>query len=157
VRRLVKEKILPAIQHCKGAPRGTRVRDDYGKLWFRILDYTGSATRLFADPEFDGDPTVVTEQTIDESGEPIEEPAVVTPEEPADVGETVIEPGAEIIETPTGERRKFYFDEGQVEIAAHLVYELDPDGRQLRVVSFTNYTADKVRTLYASAHDLREA
>ena len=30
--------------------RGTRVRDDYGKLFFSILDYTGSATRLFADP-----------------------------------------------------------------------------------------------------------
>ncbi|MCS3929170.1 type I site-specific restriction endonuclease [Bradyrhizobium elkanii] len=24
--------------------RGTRLRDDYGKLWFNILDYTGSAT-----------------------------------------------------------------------------------------------------------------
>lgn len=48
--------------------RGTRVRDDYGKLFFSILDYTGSATRLFADPEFDGDPTIETEQTIDEDG-----------------------------------------------------------------------------------------
>ena len=36
--------------------RGTRVRDDYGKLWFNIIDYTGSATRMFADPDFDGDP-----------------------------------------------------------------------------------------------------
>ena len=32
--------------------RGTRVRDDYGKYYFNILDYTGSATRLFADPGF---------------------------------------------------------------------------------------------------------
>src|SRR5206468_11532599 len=31
--------------------RGTRVRDDYGKLFFNILDYTGSATLLFADPD----------------------------------------------------------------------------------------------------------
>ncbi len=29
--------------------RGTRVRDDYDKYFFNILDYTGSATRLFAD------------------------------------------------------------------------------------------------------------
>jgi type I restriction enzyme R subunit len=29
--------------------RGTRVRDDYDKLWFNIIDYTGSATRLFAE------------------------------------------------------------------------------------------------------------
>ncbi len=35
--------------------RGTRVRDDKGKFFFNILDYTGSATRLFADPEFDGE------------------------------------------------------------------------------------------------------
>ena len=40
--------------------RGTRVRDDYGKLWFNIIDYTGSATRLFADPAFDGDPMKLT-------------------------------------------------------------------------------------------------
>jgi len=30
--------------------RGTRVRDDYGKLWFNILDYTGSATRMTGMP-----------------------------------------------------------------------------------------------------------
>jgi type I restriction enzyme R subunit len=50
--------------------RGTRVRDEYGKLFFNILDYTGTATRMFADPEFDGDPNIETEQTIDEEGEP---------------------------------------------------------------------------------------
>ena len=49
--------------------RGTRVRDDYGKLFFNILDYTGSATRLFADPDFDGDPALVTEEEIDETGD----------------------------------------------------------------------------------------
>ncbi|HVM48812.1 MAG TPA: DEAD/DEAH box helicase family protein, partial [Candidatus Acidoferrum sp.] len=36
--------------------RGTRVREEYGKLTFNILDYTGTATRNFADPAFDGDP-----------------------------------------------------------------------------------------------------
>ena len=45
---------------------------------------------------------------------------------------------------------------GQVEIAAHLVYELDPDGKQLRVVKFTDYTAEQVRTLYPTAAELRE-
>ena len=46
-------------------------------------------------------------------------------------------------------------DGGSVEIAAHLVYELDPDGKQLRVVKFTDYTAEKVRSMYASAAALR--
>lgn len=52
--------------------RGTRVRDDYGKLWFSILDYTGSATRQFADKNFDGDPALITEEKIDEAGKTYE-------------------------------------------------------------------------------------
>src|SRR6266404_190314 len=62
--------------------RGTRVRDDYGKLYFNILDYTGSATRLFADPDFDGDPVLITEEEMNEKGsttrtEVVEEEPVV--------------------------------------------------------------------------------
>ena len=53
-------------------------------------------------------------------------------------------------------RRKFYFDGGQVEIAAHLVYELDPNGKQLRVVRYTDYAADAVRTLCPNAPALRQ-
>ena len=48
------------------------------------------------------------------------------------------------------------FDGGQVEIAAHMVYEINPDGHQLRMVKYTDYTAEKVRTLYPNAHTLRE-
>jgi type I restriction enzyme, R subunit len=113
--------------------RGTRVRDDYGKLWFNIIDYTGSATRMFADPDFDGDPALVTEQELVEGAEPKVVSEVVEPPEGVEGGPGTVEP-------PTAERRKFYFDEGQVEIAAHLVYELDPDGRQLRVVRYTDLT-----------------
>ena len=46
-------------------------------------------------------------------------------------------------------------DNGSVEIAAHLVYELDGNGKQLRVVKFTDYTAEKVRSMYASTAVLR--
>jgi type I restriction enzyme R subunit len=51
--------------------------------------------------------------------------------------------------------KKFYFDGGQVEIAAELVHELDADGKQLRVVKLTDYTAEKVRSLFARPEDLR--
>ena len=61
--------------------RGTRVRDDYGKLWFNILNYTGTATRNFADPAFDGDPAFATQEEIDEYGK-VKETEVITPEEP---------------------------------------------------------------------------
>lgn len=129
--------------------RGTRVRDDYGKLFFNILDYTGSATRLFADPDFDGEPAAIEEEYIGDGTK--EEPLTKVPVEPdKDVVETLVP-----VDPSATERRKFYFDGGQVEIAAHLVYDLDPDGKQLRVVRVTDYTAEKVQSLYRSAAELR--
>lgn len=40
--------------------RGTRLYPEYGKEYFTIMDYR-NACRLFADPEFDGDPVVIIE------------------------------------------------------------------------------------------------
>ena len=136
--------------------RGTRVRDDYGKLWFNILDYTGTATRNFADPAFDGDPAFATQEEIDEHGK-IKSTEVLTPEVPEDEGGEIHEPpgGTVISDPPPPERRKFYYDGGQVEIAAELVHELDADGKQLRVIKLTDYTAEKVRTLCTSPDELR--
>jgi type I restriction enzyme R subunit len=130
--------------------RGTRVRDDYDKLWFNIIDYTGSATRLFADSDFDGDPARITEEELQPDGQTrmlidtYDEQA----EPPPDQDPAINEP-------PPEERRKYYFDGGRVEIAAHLVYELDPTGKQLRVIRYTEYAADSVRTICASAPELR--
>jgi len=141
--------------------RGTRVRTDYDKLWFNILDYTGAATRNFADPEFDGDPEFASQEEIDAYGQTKDE-IIETPERPeddeAETPPTIDPPGGEppiIVDPPPGEPRKFYFDGGQVEIAAELVYELDADGKKLRVVTLADYTAEKVRILCAGLEDLR--
>ena len=133
--------------------RGTRVRDDYGKLCFNILDYTGSATRLFADPDFDGDPARDHRggaRTEGGDSHRVDSRDAAGGRQPSRTTAT-----RRSSSRPTDERRKFYFDGGQVEIAAHLVYELDPDGKQLRVVRYTDYTAEKVRTLCPTAPELR--
>ncbi len=138
--------------------RGTRVREDYGKLFFNILDYTGSATRLFADPDFDGDPIIETSQAMDDQGatvpgsEEVERSDDDPPDDepPPDGGPPGGDDGG-----GGGGPRKYYVDGGVVEIAAHLVYELDADGKQLRVVQFTDYAAEKVRTLFPTADELR--
>jgi type I restriction enzyme R subunit len=142
--------------------RGTRLRDEYGKLVFNILDYT-NASRLFADPEFDGEPARITEAQIDDEGNLIAGSEVIIQEEGA-TGED--EPGIRDerasyeVDSPGQDEpalpRKFYVDNGQVEIVAHMVYELDPDGHRLRMVKLTDYTADKVRILYPTAVILRE-
>jgi len=132
--------------------RGSRVRDDYGKYNFNILDYTGSAVQRFADPDFDGEPTVITEEQMNDAGEPVGEPEVVSELEEEPIEEAPAPLPEEISEFPP---RKYYVDHGWVEIAAHLVYELDSEGKQLRVVKFTEYTAEKVRNMYPSTAALR--
>jgi type I restriction enzyme, R subunit len=138
--------------------RGTRVRDDYGKLWFNILDYTGTATRNFADPAFDGDPAFATQEEIDEYGRTTKIEVETTEENEDNEGqakEEAIAWPAVIADGARPEHRKYYFDGGQVEIFAELVHELDADGKQLRVVKLTDYTAEKVRTLCTGLEDLR--
>jgi type I restriction enzyme R subunit len=51
--------------------------------------------------------------------------------------------------------RKIYVDSGSVEIVANVVYELDPNGHRLRVVTYTEYTAEVVSRMYTTAADLR--
>ena len=135
--------------------RGTRVRDDYGKLFFNILDYTGSATRLFADPEFDGDPVQVTEEEMNAEGETIGEPAVIEEQETPEAEELLTADPGLVFDDDQAPPRKFYVDKGAVEIVAHLVYELDAEGRRLQVKKFTDYTAENVRSMYPSAAELR--
>nr|WP_276611655.1 type I restriction-modification enzyme R subunit C-terminal domain-containing protein [Thiorhodococcus mannitoliphagus] len=150
--------------------RGTRMREDYGKTWFNILDYTGSATRNFADPDFDGFPDLEEEITIDGNGSEIAEEALIDTtgvnaqaEEPEDYEPetTVVAPDEPdelppLPPPPPPPPRKFYVDGGQVEIIAHVVYELDAEGNQLRVVQFTDYTAEKIRTLFTSVDELQD-
>lgn len=136
--------------------RGTRMREDYGKLFFNIVDYTGSATQQFADPKFDGYPEIEHEVTVDADGTVTSETYTETeaPKTPSGIDETEGFPPATDSDTTKGQNRKYYVDGGQVRIAAHLVYELDADGKQLHVVQYTDYTANKVRTLFTSADEL---
>ena len=166
VKNVVLARVVNSMSEFKQIiGRGTRVRDDYGKLFFTIVDYTGSATRMFADPDFDGEPTRIEEEHIDDEGtvtsediveEEPREPSteeVIVDEENDDYGN-----GDDEVEQPPepSEPRKFYVDGGVVHIAHQIVLELDPEtGRQLRSIQYTDYTGEKVRSLYSSAAVLR--
>ncbi|WP_034689530.1 EcoAI/FtnUII family type I restriction enzme subunit R [Acidovorax sp. MR-S7] len=144
--------------------RGTRLKVDYGKEYFNIIDFTGTATSHFADPDFDGDPARIEEVIIDEAGEQvgITEAEVEAPQEEVPVEyelpEEQIGPDTGIIITePPVEPRKFYIDGGEVEVIGHLVYDLDTDGKKLQVVKYTDYSGRAVRTLYPTREALQSA
>ncbi|MEF2277005.1 DEAD/DEAH box helicase family protein [Deinococcus sp. YIM 134068] len=133
--------------------RGTRVREDYGKLFFTIIDYTGTATQKFADPEFDGPPISTTTTVLGEDG--VVEEETIT-EEPQVEGAERPWGRESLKEDETGEPRKLVVRGGvQVQVLHETVQELDAHGRQLRTVEFTSYAAEQVRSLYLSAEDFR--
>jgi type I restriction enzyme R subunit len=150
--------------------RGTRVRDDYGKLYFSILDYTGSATRMFADPEFDGEPVVTTQVEVDDEGETIPGTEdVIEGDDLADDGDgssdaTLDDEGQDDDgdgdvgqDDDDNDRgpRKYHVDGGAGEVATELEYEMDPDGNKLGVVLIHQCAADKVRTLCSTLAEFR--
>lgn len=149
--------------------RGTRVREDYGKLYFTILDYTGTATTNFADPAFDGEPVRATVETANEEGEtttatelPVppqtedDEGGAGTEQTPPGSGSTY--EGPHIVPPREPKPPMFRLSNGvQVTIIHETVQELDASGRKLRTLQFTDYTGEQVRNLYPSADDLRSA
>jgi type I restriction enzyme, R subunit len=140
--------------------RGTRLKVDYGKEYFNIVDFTGTATRHFADPDFDGEPVRIEEVTVDESGEQvgISEAEPQAPPLEYELPEEQLGPGSGVlINEPPPEPRKFYIDGGEVEVIGHLVYDIDTDGKKLQVVKYTEYSGRAVRTLYPTREALQSA
>ncbi len=138
--------------------RGTRVRDDYGKLWFDIIDYTGSAVARFADTEFDGYPAFAAQEEIDASGQVKPNSAQVLQPEEREEGQGVTGEPPTIplnIDDENYTSTKFHVDQGEVEIVANLVYELDPHGNHLRVVTYTEYSAETIQHMVTNAAELR--
>jgi len=144
--------------------RGTRLKVDYGKEYFNIIDFTGTATQHFADPDFDGDPARIEEVVIDEQGEEVSATHTEVPPsgdatlKEYELAEEHMMPGAgDVISEPPVEPRKYYVDGGAVEVIGHLVYDLDTDGKKLQVVTYTEYSGRTVRTLYPTRDALQSA
>lgn len=137
--------------------RGTRVREDFDKLWFTIIDYTG-ATALFADPTFDGVPEKPPRvDTINDEGEVVASEEVEgegAAEEQAGEGETPADK-PELDFKEGHEARKYYVDNVAVWISVEQVMELDPDGHVLKTMSYEQYVRDQIRRLMPSAEHLR--
>ena len=133
--------------------RGTRLRTDYNKYFFNIIDFTGSATEKFADPTFDGDPVKTEDIELDENGN------LKPPKDPKNKNEPKPDPNPkpDLDDGIPDDKntKKYYIDNIEVRIAAELVYELGPDGKCLNVRKYTDYAADTIRTLFSNALELK--
>ena len=116
--------------------RGTRLREDYQKLYFTIMDFKG-ATRLFADPDFDGEPVVIYEPKLGDPVVPPEDEINPEPEpnkypELGDSDHPPYNPGPEESygdDPATGGRTRYVIDDVRVKVAATREQYLDADGK----------------------------
>lgn len=143
--------------------RGTRIRVDYGKLYFTIMDFR-RATSLFADPDFDGDPVQIYEPEDDESvvppddetedeeekangDNPFGDPIDRTEEDESGDGA-----GGDDGSNPSGtgtKPKRYYVDNVEVRVATERVQYLGADGK-LITESLKDYSRKTVRHAYSS-------
>lgn len=130
--------------------RGTRINEDYNKLFFTIMDFK-RATALFADPGFDGDPVQIYEPREGDPVVPPDEPTGAGEEEPTDG--IVVDPPPPV--GPGGDPeppKRYYVDDVEVSVAIERVQYLDADGR-LITESLTDYTRKTVHKSFATLDD----
>ena len=146
--------------------RGTRIREDFGKSFFTILDFR-NVTDKFADSDFDGDPVRVkeikeedefetpedeiadNEEILDEDGEKVEFGDQPDSDEEFTYPDVDIIDGGGIVSTSS---EKIYVNGVNVAILNERIQYTDGDGK-LITGSLKDYTRDKVRQQYASLDD----
>lgn len=127
--------------------RGTRINEDYNKLFFTIMDFK-QATALFADPDFDGDPVQIYEPGPNDPPVPPEDPPEEGEEDPPGGGTTIDGP-FDPDGLGDGAPVKYYVDDVEVSVATERVQYLDENGG-LITESLRDYSRKAVRKEYAS-------
>lgn len=138
--------------------RGTRINEEFGKLYFNILDFR-NATDLFADPNFDGEPIRV---------KPVSEgtdlTTILDEEEESDKPIIDEETGEEIpIDPPTPEpplppppppepRRKVYVNGVDVSVLISRELYFDQHGKPI-TISLKDHTKEIIKGQFATLND----
>ena len=148
---VIDQNINSMIEFKQIIGRGTRVREEYGKMFFTIMDFRG-ATELFADPKFDGDPVVIYK--------PKEKDPIIDPEEDERETETIANEEIPLPSSGAGEiydgPRKYYPEGVEVKVINERVQYVDEHGK-LITESLKDYTKRNILKEYASLDEFLTA
>ena len=146
--------------------RGTRINEEYGKLYFTILDFR-NATDLFADKDFDGDPIRVKPVSQDEDLSLVvieEEENTVTVLDEATGEEIVFEKakirypdgssfgGSWVARDPEARREKVYVNGVDVSVLVSREMHFDRHGKMI-TISLKDHTKEIIQETFASLGD----
>lgn len=125
--------------------RGTRINEDYNKLYFTIMDFK-RATALFADPDFDGEPVQIYEPGPDD---PPTSPDDADTDYNGEDDDVIVDPMMDGADPGT---KRYVVDNVDVRVATERVQYLDENGK-LITESLKDYTRKTVRKKYTSLND----
>lgn len=130
--------------------RGTRIREDDGKVYFTVMDFR-KATNLFADPDFDGEPVQIYEPDEDESVVPPDDDTIENEIESGDLGGFTSDNGPDINIDNEGddEVKKYFVNNIKVSVANERVQYYGKDGK-LITESLKDYTRSNIKSEYKS-------
>ena len=126
--------------------RGSRIKEEYGKRFFTIMDFR-NATRLFYDPEYDGEPVQVYEPGADDPIVPPDDATGETGTPEQEEGEASGAPGEK-----RHSRDKLYVNGVEVTVLAQRVQYYDAHG-DLVTESFSAFSGANIRRTYATLDD----
>jgi type I restriction enzyme, R subunit len=139
--------------------RGTRLLEEMGKTYFTIMDFR-NASRLFADPDFDGQPEVVIDIGKDD---PVEDPTGYTHDGEDENGNgNIIENGGPYTGSSEGngddgftdddKPKKYYVKDVCVKVLSERVQYIGVDGK-LITESLIDYSKKNILKQYATLDD----
>lgn len=137
--------------------RGTRLRPDYGKYFFTILDFR-KATELFADPDWDGPPIVIKEVDNDGNETEIEPDEGAEDLDDGDIEVVLVDGRDENEDDGEGDGDlviKFVVSGIRFEIIAERVQYYDKDGK-LITESLKDFTRKAVGQEFTSLEQFRK-
>jgi len=133
--------------------RGTRVAEQYGKYYFTIMDFR-NVTRLFADPEFDGDPVESYEKN---GNEPIDVGKAIEEETKSEAEIVENDPRSEVLIDGTEDNpkpKKIYIKEGvSFDPIQRVVQYIDPKTGKLITASLEDFSKQAITGMYSSLED----
>jgi type I restriction enzyme R subunit len=152
---VIDSEINSMIEFKQILGRGTRIREDYGKMYFTLIDFR-DVSRLFADKDFDGEPVKVKEAAgvedipVEEEEDPEDIPnddgEDTTYEEPGDHG------GGDAFNEPPTEvegRKKYYVSDVEVRVINDRVQYYGADGK-LITESLVDYTKKNIKKEFST-------
>lgn len=155
---VIDSEINSMIEFKQILGRGTRIREDYGKMYFTLIDFR-DVSRLFADKDFDGEPVKVKEvntNEIPDENDEVEDTNEgegttydeVGDDEGQDKGTIIRDPGP-IDDGGKEPRKKYYVNDVEVSVINDRVMYYGADGK-LITESLVDYTRKNLKKEFAT-------